>query len=102
MANLEGITVTAYIKQYSGEDTQWAFAGSDVTGEDGSFSISGLTAGTYRLKFNDPNGSYLTEYYNNKNTLDEAGDIAVDAAETVTGKNAQLGASAYIQGTVTD
>ena len=102
MAALENIRVTIYKKIGSGDEVEWDYVTSETTDASGNFSLSGLPAGTYRLKFNDPNGAYLTEYYDNAASLETATDIVVTAAATVTGKNAILGASAYVEGQVTD
>ena len=102
MANLEGIKVTVYRKTGVGDDINFDYVTSETTDVNGDFSLAGLSAGTYRLKFSDPEGAYLTEYFDNKETLDLATDIVLTAAQTVTGKDAILGAAGYIEGTVTD
>ena len=102
MANLENIRVTVYRKTGSGDEISFDYVTSELTDVNGAYSLSGLSAGTYRLKFSDSAGAYLQEYWDNKATLELATDIVVTAAQTVTGKNAVLGASAYIEGTVTD
>ena len=102
MAIIEGIRVTVYKKVGVGEEMECSFVGSDLTDETGDFSIGGLAAGTYRLKFSSPDDTHLTEYYNDKESLETATDIVVTAAETVTGKDAVLGLSGFIEGNVTD
>lgn len=102
MANLQGIKVSAYLKSGSGDDTQWNYVTQTTTATDGTYQLVGLNSGTYRLKFRDPDGSFLTEYYNNKATLEEGNDIQVSSATTVSGINAVLGAASYIEGTVSD
>jgi hypothetical protein len=102
MANLQGIRVSIYLKQGSGDDTEWKYVTSTLTDANGDYSLGGLGAGDYRLKFNDPNDAYLTEYYNGKSTLDTADTINVTAATTVSGKNAVLGAASFVEGTITD
>ena len=102
MAAIEGIRVSIYRKIGVGDDIEYAYYGADNTDVSGEFSISGLPAGTYRLKFSDSNGAYLTEYFDGAASLDTATDIVVGAAATVTGKDAVLGAAAFVEGTVTD
>jgi len=102
MANLEGISVSAYIKEGTGDDVEWKYVSAVDTDVDGIFSIDGLRPGTYRLKYNDPDGDYQTEYYDDGDTLDQATDIVVGDGVTVTGKGAALADAGHITGTVTD
>ena len=98
---LGGISVTAY--QATGSGT-WAWVSQATTGSDGSYSISGLSAGTYRLEFYDPSGIYPSEYYDNVSTLDfdSANDIVVAAGATTSGVDTTLPVGGHITGTVTD
>ena len=102
MAIIEGIRVTIYKKIGVGEEAEYSYVGSDLTDVNGDFSLAGLPAGTYRLKFSDPSGAFITEYFNSKESLETANDIAVSAATTVAGKDAILSAASYIEGNVTD
>ena len=102
MALLEGIRITVYRKIGVGDDVEYNYVASVLTDENGNYSLSGLSAGTYRLKIADPNGAWLTEYFDGKESLDLANDIVLTAAQTVVGKDAVLGASAYIEGTISD
>ena len=63
--------------------------GSAVTAANGTYTISDLPAGTYRLAFVDPAGSRATEYYNNSPTFDGSTAFAVLAGSSTT-KNAAL------------
>ena len=90
-----GVAVTAYI-QRSG---YWEFADSAIVGSDGTYKIEDLQQGTYALRFRG--GDFLTEYWNDKPSLDAADTFAVGRSTDVTGKNAQLALAGHITGTVT-
>jgi hypothetical protein len=102
MAIIEGIRVTVYRKEGTGDEAEYSFMKSISTDENGDYSLSGLAAGTYRLKFSDPNGAYLTEYWNSKGSLETGNDIALSGATTAGGKDVVLGIASFIEGNVTD
>ena len=101
MASLEGIKVQIYIKEGTGDDIKWSYVTSENTATDGTYTLSGLGPGTYRLKISDSTGVYLTEYYDGKTTLDLATEIVVAAEAIVIGKDVVMGAAATISGTIT-
>ncbi len=91
--------VRAYVHDAS-NDT-WDLAGSASTQNDGSYTVGGLAAGTYRLEFTDDyRGSHLSEYYENAKSLHTATDIILADGQTRTGINAQLASGATISGTI--
>lgn len=94
---LEEIDVTAYTWDGGG----WNSFRSDITGPDGFYRVGGLTAGTYRIEFQDPNGNYQREFYTNAVTVETALDIVVPVTTTVNGINAALDLASHITGTVT-
>lgn len=49
---------------------------------DGHFYLGLLPAGTYRLKVEDESGTYATQYFQNKTTLEEATPLTIAAGET--------------------
>jgi hypothetical protein len=99
---LEGIQVRAYQWYDEGDGSgYWDYTVTSYTGSDGSYSLSGLNAGNYRLRFYDSNANYLTEFYNNASTVDAANDIVVATSATVSGIHASLAAAGRITGTVT-
>lgn len=96
---LEGIQVRAYV--WVADEEYWDSVRSTYTESDGSYSLSGLTANSYRLRFYDGNGTYAEEYYNNATDLASATDISVNASAVVSGINASLTQASRITGTVT-
>ena len=101
---LEDIEVTAYeFVNHGGGDTGWEPLNSVATNGDGTYSIGGLPAGTYRIGFDDfENGAYAGEYFNNKKSVESAEDVKVNVGATASGKNGELAAATHITGTVTN
>ncbi len=75
---------------------------SSYTEADGSYVVSGVPTGNYKVQFRDHHQGYLTEWYNDKPDLDSADPIAVTAPDDVSGINAQLAMGGSISGKVTD
>jgi hypothetical protein len=78
------------------------YATSTTTDQNGNYSLSGLTTGTYRVSFEDSNGFGQAEVYDNAADLSAGTDIVVAAASTTPDKDAELTAGGKISGTVTD
>ena len=71
------------------------------TGTDGSYSIRGLRAGAYRLRFDGPyNGIYRSEYHDDKTSLAAADAVAVSAGQTTAVGTTGLAVGASISGRV--
>ena len=79
----------------------WNSIGSAYTASDGTYTISRLAPGTYRVQFSVWTGDYATEVYDDAADLDSGEDIAVGAGETAPGIDASLAAAARISGRVT-
>jgi hypothetical protein len=92
---LENITVSACLWNGSSCSNWYQDVYFD---EFGSYTIFSLGTGTYRVRFEDVSGTYITEYYNNASTLDSATNISVTAGSTVHNINAQLVATAGSSG----
>jgi 5-hydroxyisourate hydrolase-like protein (transthyretin family) len=92
---LSNINVRAY------DASTGSQVGNNTTDASGIYRIGGLSPGTYKLRFQDNNGVYLTEYHNNKPDLDSADPVAVSIGTTTT-VNAALQAGARITGRVTE
>ncbi|MBN8867807.1 MAG: carboxypeptidase regulatory-like domain-containing protein [Solirubrobacterales bacterium] len=90
-----GICVAAY--DSSGRQVKWVAAGSN-----GGYAISGLTTGDYRLNFFscDPRGNALSEFYPDKEDLDDATPISVTAGSDTPGIDAHMTLGGSISGTV--
>ncbi|MBM4151976.1 MAG: hypothetical protein FJ220_00440 [Kiritimatiellaceae bacterium] len=82
---LTNIVVRAY--RYSGS---WQVVTQVSTDTNGSYTISGLVADTYRVDFNDLSGVHLYEAYNNATNVSAGTNIIVAADTAVTGINASL------------
>ncbi len=71
----------------------------DYTGADGVYSLSGLTAGTYYLRF--AKTDYLPSYYNGRASLAEADGVSVTLGGVTGDINAALAEGGRISGHVT-
>lgn len=92
------IRVIAYEPDGSGG---WRQAGTAVT-SGGAYDVGGLSTGAYRIYFLDVSRDRVSEYYDDKATLEEADDVAVTAGSTTSGIDAVLTQSGDIDGKVTD
>jgi hypothetical protein len=72
------------------------------TAAGGTYTISGLAPGSYKVKFEDCNApvDYGTEYYNNRPEFGSADVVSVVAGTTTSGINASMGAGGSISGTI--
>ncbi|MBD3923713.1 carboxypeptidase regulatory-like domain-containing protein [Nocardioides cavernae] len=94
---IPSVSVTAY-RLVGG---QWQTAGSGFTDNAGSYVVDGLRTGSYRLRFQTFGaGGYLPEYYQDKDTLETATDVAVAQGATATA-DAVLDVGGQVSGTVT-
>ena len=64
------------------EGTGWVWAGTATTGPTGAYRLVGLAKGTYRVRFSDPNGKYVTAFYESADKIDSATDVTVRAGHT--------------------
>ena len=60
---------TMQVTAFRQEGTSWVLAGSATTGPGGDYRIAGLAKGTYRVRFSDPKGAYVTAYYRSAATI---------------------------------
>jgi Carboxypeptidase regulatory-like domain len=64
------------------EGTSWVWAGTATTGPTGAYRLVGLARGTYRVRFSDPKGKYVTAYYQSADKIGSATDVTVRAGHT--------------------
>jgi protocatechuate 3,4-dioxygenase beta subunit len=75
--------------------------GTYVSQSDGSYTITGLAPGTYRVQANNNREpGYVTKYYDDKTSWDEADTIEVLANQVTTGIDFALGPGGSISGHV--
>jgi protocatechuate 3,4-dioxygenase beta subunit len=93
-----GVEVTAY--SYDAGDDYWYYVDDASTGATGAYTFD-LPEGEYRLGFQDFDGRYVEEFYDNAPDVEspQAVTITADDATPVVA-NADLQAAAHITGTV--
>ena len=98
-ATLPNIPVHAY--RYSTDTNYWTQVGMTSTGSDGTYTLGGLTPGTYRVGFATYPGEYVGEYWDDASSVGAAKDIVLQESELVGGTDAKLARASRIAGTVT-
>jgi hypothetical protein len=94
-AGLEGVYVCANVGR------EEVFGRCAYTNSAGEYTIVGLAAGEYSLRFNPRSGNYLSQYYAAKSLVSEANLVSVADDATTAGINAALAAGAQVTGKVT-
>ncbi len=94
-APLAGAQVTAYL----GDDV---INSSAITTSNGQYTITGLPAASYTLKFESVSANWATEWWNNQPSKASAGTFAVGQDVDLTGYDATLAVGASIEGDVYD
>ena len=102
LAPLEDILVTAYKQVTIAGDTHYFPELTTTTDVSGTFSLSPLIAGIYKVSFRDFNLSYSSLYYAHAQVLENATLINLSSGETHTLTDTTLTQAATITGTVTN
>ena len=79
-----------------------ATSSASSTEDDGTYEVGGLPAGTWQVGFIDHEGNYLTEYYDDAPTSDDAIDPSCRPAAPCPASTPVSTTAAHLQGTVTD
>ena len=96
-AGIAGVLVTVYDMSHNSR-------GSVATGTDGSYSVNGLAAGTYKVDFWDYTSTtnpYERKWYGNAADFASAAEVPVAQAEAVGSIDIQLARLGAVAGTVT-
>jgi protocatechuate 3,4-dioxygenase beta subunit len=70
--------------------------------ENGNYAFQLIPAGMYKIKFNADGFSYISEWYNDKNSFDTADILELSEGQIVSNINAQLTEGGIVSGIVTD
>lgn len=83
---IQGAQVTALKWQYP----RWQEAGNALTDATGRYDLSGLPAGSYRLRVSDAAGGYADRYYGGSGAVETASNVGVGTGHTVNGIDVKL------------
>ncbi|MGR0481621.1 MAG: hypothetical protein ACTFAL_09510 [Candidatus Electronema sp. V4] len=100
MTDAAGNGLAGWVDVY---DLDYNWTGYDArTVVDGSYTVSGLRAGSYKVLFYADDESYIREWYNDKDSFESADAVAVTSGGAVSGINAELAVGGSISGKMTD
>jgi len=89
-----------YVSVYDLNNVQIRSASTNTSG---NYSVQGVPAGTYKVYFGTWNaGNYVSEWYDNVASFNEATSVSVTAGATTADINAQLAGGGIISGQVTN
>jgi Carboxypeptidase regulatory-like domain len=95
---VEGIEVCAF-------STSSASGRCAITNSEGRYTVATLPGGKYEVAFSSPLGSslnYVFQYYEDKSSFSEAGEVPVTVEAETPGIDAELAVGGQIAGRVTD
>lgn len=97
-APLVGIKVTTLAPNGTGG---WVEFDDAFTGSTGGYNVGKLDDGIYRVRFDDPAGTYASEFYNNAATIETSTPVDLTNGGMPTLAVARLAGAAHLVGTVT-
>jgi hypothetical protein len=97
---IPNLNVNAFSVEENGSTAATGFGGT--TQYDGSYTITGLSAGIYVVSVNTISGYYATQFYLNARTNNTAVHLTVTAGANTPGVNFSLDAGGKISGTARD
>jgi hypothetical protein len=89
------------IRLFDAAGRQVYTGGGAITEPDGSYNVTNLAPGSYKVEFVG-GGNLAFQYYNDANTLSAASPVNVSAGQTVTNVDAALSQGGILKGVVTD
>ena len=95
---VDGVAVDAY--RYAADWSSYDLEGSAVSAVDGTFSVGSLPAGDYAVRFRDPDGDYVTEYFAGQRRQEDANIVSVSVGTTTAMGEHTLTNAGRIAGTV--
>lgn len=95
---IENVSADVYLLSHG----SWSLAADGFSDSSGYYDVGELTAGTYRVLFQDGSGYYGMQYYKGKWTFASATNVTVGAGAVKTGIDVALVEAAHISGLVTD
>src|ERR1039457_3155018 len=95
-AGIAGVWVSSF------DAASGQFLNSATTQANGSYTLSSLPTGNYKLQFDGNNTGYLTQWYNNKPTQALADSVTVTAEATTSGIDASMIQGGSISGLITN
>ncbi|WP_133247546.1 hypothetical protein [Arthrobacter sp. H-02-3] len=95
-----GVDLTK-VRVYSYAAGSGAYVGLSLVGADGTYRISALVAGSYKLDFGGADTNALPQWYNNATSSETATSVTVTAGQDLTGINATLKKASTISGKIT-
>ena len=98
-AGLGGVGVAAY---KAGPDGDWDYVNDATTDSSGSYDIGGLRAGSYKVRFTDDSGHYLSQWYDGRPDHATATTVTVARGAVASGIDATLVIGGHLTGKVAD
>jgi protocatechuate 3,4-dioxygenase beta subunit len=89
--------IAVYVYDSTGNSVNQA-----ITDENGNYSLQGLPAGTYTLRFESSGMNYVSEWYSNASTIETATTIALTKSSPNFLANENLAAGGSLTGVVND
>ena len=101
VSNSAGVGIAGgYVLAY--DATSGSYITQSSTQSDGSYTISGLPVGSYKLQFSGNNTGYINQWYNNKTSQTLADAVTVTSGNTTPDINATMIMGCSITGKVTN
>jgi hypothetical protein len=94
-AGIANVEVSVY-------DNNDDYIASGLTASDGTYTVSGIPTGSYKVNFSPNNSVYVSQWFNNESSFASANTVAVTAPNTTPAISAVLAVGGSISGKVTN